>query len=697
LRDYGVPGQLGLEKTPEEFVQKMVEVMREVRRVLRDDGTLWLNLGSTFSSGKQPNRSHNDALPCGIDGTKRPDLNWKAKDLISIPWMVAFALQADGWYLRSDIIWCLSGGTWLYARTQKGDMPIMVRDMTRLDPSTVQLWNGEKWTQLLGMNKNARRGTEIEIVLRSGERISCTPTHRFPTSCGLVDASEIKVGDGLQACKLPEPETQRDCAIDIEAAWFAGLYIAEGSKAGDTIQIAGHVKEVERWKRIQNIAAQFGGTATMTETGNTQNIRVYGKVLNAILDELVTGRIAKDKGFAPVVWRYSNAFISSMLDGYLSGDGFRDVENDRWRLGFTRNYNLERDLRTACARLGYHLTLKLSRVAYDGRVVPIFRGEIRMKRSGHHNERNMGEVMGIRKARCREVYDIGVADEPHLFSLASGILTYNSKPNPMPESVTDRPTKAHEYLFLLTKSARYYYDAIAIQEQSVTNDPRRPYTSKGAKQLDGRDVWHSGERRNGETFTNRNARSVWIIATQPFSQAHFAVFPEKLVEPCIKAGTSEMGCCPKCGAGWRRVVEKEKVTQVGRTPKQQQYLDQGLASSKSTIGRTKPWGLDEGKTITLGWQPSCSCGFYTCSKCSNTTEVVSEKNRRNNNRPMECPICGAETTFTPYEPIPCVVLDCFCGAATVGLVAKKLQRDFIGIELKPEYVVMGEERIARGK
>ena len=87
LRDYGHEGQIGLEKTPEEYVQKLVEVFREVRRALRDDGTLWLNLGDSYASGKK------------ISG------NYKPKDLIGIPWMVAFALRADGWYLRQDIIW----------------------------------------------------------------------------------------------------------------------------------------------------------------------------------------------------------------------------------------------------------------------------------------------------------------------------------------------------------------------------------------------------------------------------------------------------------------------------------------------------------------------------------------------------------------------------------------------------------------
>ena len=116
-----------------------------------------------------------------------------------------------------------------------------------------------------------------------------------------------------------------------------------------------------------------------------------------------------------------------------------------------------------------------------------------------------------------------------------------SKPNPMPESVTDRCTKAHEYLFMLTKSERYFFDAEAIREPSVTNDPRRPYTSKGAKDLDGRAEWKSGQKRDGDDFSLRNRRSVWSVTTKPFKGAHFATFPPDLIEPCILAG------CPRGG------------------------------------------------------------------------------------------------------------------------------------------------------
>ena len=123
LRDYGSDGQLGLEKTPEEFVENLVKVFREVRRVLKDDGTVWLNLGDSYNSPPAGNKkdrwesgdskmfkvnkglamkSHQKGSQ-SIDRTKRTSL--KPKDLVGIPWRVAFALQSDGWYLRQDIIW----------------------------------------------------------------------------------------------------------------------------------------------------------------------------------------------------------------------------------------------------------------------------------------------------------------------------------------------------------------------------------------------------------------------------------------------------------------------------------------------------------------------------------------------------------------------------------------------------------------
>ena len=106
LRDYGVPGQIGQEAAPEEYIGRLVEVFREVHRVLRPDGTLWLNIGDSYTSGGRKTRDHDEKLPARTAG-QRPNTpeGMKPKDLIGIPWMLAFALRSDGWYLRQDIIW----------------------------------------------------------------------------------------------------------------------------------------------------------------------------------------------------------------------------------------------------------------------------------------------------------------------------------------------------------------------------------------------------------------------------------------------------------------------------------------------------------------------------------------------------------------------------------------------------------------
>jgi DNA modification methylase len=135
-----------------------------------------------------------------------------------------------------------------------------------------------------------------------------------------------------------------------------------------------------------------------------------------------------------------------------------------------------------------------------------------------------------------------------------------AKPNPMPESVTDRPTKAHEYLFLLAKSQRYYFDQDAVREPSEYPDDNRKARQK--KDDYNTQMGNRGRVRsvinpiNDKAYPQRNVRSVWTVPTQPFPGAHFAVFPPKLIEPCIKAGSSEGDAVldPFCGSGTTGVV-----------------------------------------------------------------------------------------------------------------------------------------------
>tara|TARA_R110002110_G_scaffold105950_1_gene265913 strand:- start:6121 stop:7332 length:1212 start_codon:yes stop_codon:yes gene_type:complete len=236
------------------------------------------------------------------------------------------------------------------------------------------------------------------------------------------------------------------------------------------------------------------------------------------------------------------------------------------------------------------------------------------------------------------------------------------KPNPMPESATDRPATAHEYVFLLTKQPRYFYDADAVR--TITGKEASPenYGGKGLithptgperKAVDlGSGMSQTKVMPNTTHPAGASLRSVWKIATQAFGGAHYATYPEKLVEPCIQAGTSEAGECPECGAPWKRVVD----ISYGKSP---------VHGRGSVVGRHEISGQNnfDGKgypriaklTETLGWQPTCD---------------------------------------HKLEPIPQTVLDPFSGAGTTGLVAARFDRNYIGIELNPEYAAMSRKRIA---
>ena len=146
-----------------------------------------------------------------------------------------------------------------------------------------------------------------------------------------------------------------------------------------------------------------------------------------------------------------------------------------------------------------------------------------------------------------------------------------AKPNPMPESVTDRPTKAHEYVFLLSKSQRYYYDADALREPAEKRDFRRdlkPSTPEPGQRMSQGSSWSQapGASGFGHHDNGRNRRTVWTIPTQPFAAAHFAVMPKALVEPCVLAGAPEGGIVldPFAGSGTVGVVcRKHKRDFIG--------------------------------------------------------------------------------------------------------------------------------------
>lgn len=270
-----------------------------------------------------------------------------------------------------------------------------------------------------------------------------------------------------------------------------------------------------------------------------------------------------------------------------------------------------------------------------------------------------------------------------------------NKPNPMPESVTDRPTKSHETIFLLTKSPRYFYDAEAIKESNSPGSIERFGLQDGKQtrkwdtsdnKRDGRsDGTKSNEGFRDHVPFGRNKRTVWTVATEGYDaeaclacrrvysgaeyrrlrrenvegitrvycvcgaydqwKSHYATFPPNLILPCILAGTSDRGACPECGGPWTRLIESKK------------HFESGSGKSGNPIaGKNGPecqGGGDTGdirkgpvlESKTVGWEPGCKCGV---------------------------------------EPEPCVVLDPFAGSGTTGQVARETGRKAILIELNPD-------------
>lgn len=275
-----------------------------------------------------------------------------------------------------------------------------------------------------------------------------------------------------------------------------------------------------------------------------------------------------------------------------------------------------------------------------------------------------------------------------------------AKKNPMPESVTDRPTKGHEYLFLLTKSERYWCDMDAIREENTWPDHNRfgnknenarmvkiltgnmrsdapEYTDRVGRNK--RTVWsyidEIAEHNELLAFTLARLASgnpelldnildefgstpdeksdVWELATKPYKAAHFAVMPEALVEPCLLAGCPSQ-ICAECGEPWVRVTEKsteEHPNRWGKGP--QKYM----ASSEAEQGQTNLEKSNLGTRVnvkTIGFTPTCQCS-------------------------------------APHRSG--ITLDPFFGSGTVGVVAKRNKRDWLGIELNSDYIKMARERL----
>ena len=464
LRDYGIEGQLGLEKTPDEYVSKMVEVFREVRRVLKPEGTCWVNLGDSYAhsgacGGESPDGPRK---PRATDKQAQEKMKYrvppglKTKDLCGIPWRVAFALQADGWVLRSEIIWA-----------KKNCMPESCKDRPTKSHEQVFLFSKAKW-----------------------------------------------VG----------PEVSKFHYISNEdARWLALLFDTEGN-------IVVKRSEMKSGRTTYGLQVAFANTSK--------------ELMERARDTVGAGSINVRPGKNAEVWYWqiTNIQASELMKRIYH---YLIVKKRQAQLGIYVQSLFE--------------TSRIERLSVHGRL----RGRLRSE--------NHTEMLEKCWATMKLLNHFGNPD-----------LSWIPEP-----------------IFGHWDSQPYYFDQEAVREPHV-----RIWDEKnGGSMMTDWSVKSGGamgHRNSKDDYplpnpSGRNIRSVWTIATQPYPQAHFATFPEALVEPCVKAGTSEKGYCPVCGKPWVRVAEA--TGKYADALKKDTWSSGGLEK-----GNNKPAGYDSHskETHTLG-------------------------------------------------------------------------------------------------
>lgn len=530
-----MPGQIGQEPTPEAYCQRMVEVFREVKRVLRDDACLFLNVGDSFAgspgNGRGGGEQLDGRLPHYSSSVKAaPGL--KPKDLVGIPWRLAFALQQDGWYLRSDIVW-----------SKPNPMPESVTDRPTKSHEYVFLFA-----------KGVSSSVRIDFTQLPDERVHFGKNLGF--QFGDTGASAYCVALASAIFDGAQRKHQFSLPPFYSEEWIQSPY-----------DIASFdVFSLPMEHRAASIAARFL-VSHITTKGFAEELNSLWLYLRQ-RNDLIEARVLAEMIRAPGV----NA----------NGDGTVTV----YHSGHVCKFHLGH---------GYMITQKPSRCNYYW-----------------DQEAVMEPLSGSSVKRL---------SQPTFDSQTGGPKDYGHRTN---ENRSAR------------KALCNLHEKLVAQEK-----------------WGGR---HAGWKERAPGL-GRNLRDVWTIPTEPCAEAHFATMPCALVEPCIKAGTSERGCCPQCGAPWQRVVEKETHFEggsgaAGRTAEE-------VNASGKWAGSQHGMNIKLGpvvNTTTLDWVPTCKCD--------------------------------------EGDPQPCVVLDPFFGAGTVGLVAERLGRSYIGIELNPEYAAIARRRIA---
>jgi len=605
-------GQLGLEPTYQMYIEHLLMVTAELKRVLKPSGTLFWNMGDSYASEGGPSRHRGYSDPKwakarngSFDEPTAYPQGIKPKSLMMIPERFAIGMIDQGWTLRNKIIWykCFGGTVPIYVKSGNKIIRTVVKELAKLPIKKLYLPTLQGWKRILRIERQPRSEL-LTIHLRNGFRIEVTPEHRFLVNGKFVEASKLKKGDKLDHANLPD-EVGTPLGT-YENGWVVGLWLAEGSyeTEGKSIRFSLNVKENNLAEKLKVWSEKYAGRYREYNYNNNKIVVVSGEVPYAIIKHYTSRVGAKHKRLSGNTFNENNKFLKGILDGFLAGDGYYDAKNDRYRFMITTNRDLIEDLRVICNRLDFFMRAKLKKTTANNKKYKVFQIEIRKRRTGHFNQKDDFEILRIFKTKGNS-YEIEI-EAPHVFILPDGTLTHNS--NGLPSSVKDRLANKWEYIFFFVKSKKYFFNLDAVRKPLVDpdrmlrgvsgrrysqseaieaffgnphhgiNKPRpnvkhninlniENYLPKGANPGDVIDTpavryksWYSNP---GHKFTherkydsNADGSDFWDIPTKPHAFTHFAVFPETLVEPLIKAGCPQNGVVldPLAGSGTTLLV-----------------------------------------------------------------------------------------------------------------------------------------------
>ena len=708
-------GDLGLEPTPELYVAHIVEVFREVRRVLKPYGTLWLNMGDTYAgspkgslkgqdkSGLTSTRTQEHA-PIGVS-TIAPRL--KPKDLVGMPWRVARALQ-EPYYTGS--IRRVEDRTWLAAaiegegciylnrhpvghltgrnrtprktasfgpglKVTNGDELFIRRCLEIARVGTVrsirkvgrrEFWEWGAWSndvrQLLTeiyphmaskldqariaisaptSGDEAEQAWESLKALHQGQ----TPVIEFPPPPSLYEPGWWLRSDIIWSKPNPMPEsvqgshsTRHRITIE-EYENLSGMRYTEERPWQDWPSDVPSLPPGEVPDRQAALSVQPEGSSDDQGKGATEGREGEAALGLSSSTETITPTTTDSRGEADESAHGQRTVRPDRQGQGEEAAGLREAQGGAGQTPLGDSGGLAGDSRSAQESLPL---LPEAQGIDDGSRSPAQQG--RKTREGEHRA-------GVSKLQFSqgEQGDPALVDCPGCPKCIGGYISHLS---------AGRPTTAHEHLFLLAKAERYYYDAEAIREphqdklgierfkghHGISADGYQP------REKDGLVRQEMVRSHNDYNPAGRNRRTVWEIPTQPYLEAHFAVFPEALVEPCILAGTSERGVCPTCGKPWARVVERQR-THDGEP------AELGAWSTNEVRGLGAQghghW-RDGTEVTTTGWRPMCE---------------------------------------HDGDPVPATVLDPFVGSGTTCVVAQKLGRRAVGVDLSAEYLELAAKRV----